>query len=169
MDMTGTPDLTMIRHLKSKGRYEEARDQLAIWLEADPDNPRLVLEMGFTLDNLGDEVHAIPFYERALALGLDPADRPDAYIGLGSSLRVTGRTWDSRKVFERALGEFSDHPGIRVFYALTLYQDGNASDAVRQLLDVMLREVVHPDFVPYRQSLRYYRDHLTEHGFHSED
>lgn len=160
--MPEVPDLTMIRHLKSKGRYQEARDQLAAWLEADGDNPRLVLEMAFTLDNLGDEGTAIGYYERAFALGLDVSLRADAYIGLGSSLKVVGRTWQSRKVLEDGLEEFPHHPGMRIFYAFTLFQDGNPADAFRQVLDVAIREVTHTEFTPYRKSIQYYRDHLTE-------
>ncbi len=160
--MATVPDLSMIRHLKSKGRFEEARDQLAIWLESDPENPRLVVEMAFTLDNLGDEAAAIPYYEKALELGLDPTQRPDAYIGLGSSLRVVGRTWAARQLLEKGLEEFAQHPAMRVFYALALFQDHNAGDAFRQLLDVTLREVSSPEFTPYRRALMYYRDHLNE-------
>lgn len=160
--MSEGPDLTMIRHLKAKGRYQEARDQLASWLEAEGDNPRLVLEMAFTLDNLGQEVEAITYYEKAFALGLDKGQRSDAYIGLGSSLKVVGRTWQSRKVLEEGLAEFPNHPSMRIFYALTLFQDGNPADALRQVLDVTIREVTHTEFTPYRKTLQYYRDHLTE-------
>ncbi len=156
------PDLTIIRHLKSKGRYQEAKDQLAAWLEAEGDNPRLVLEMAFTLDNLGEEMEAIGYYQRAFDLGLDISQRADAYIGLGSSLKVLGRTWESRKVLEEGLAEFPSHPSMRVFYGLTLFQDGNPADALRQILEVTIREVTHTEFTPYRKTLQYYCDHLTE-------
>lgn len=156
------PDLSIVRHLKSRGRHLEARDLLAAWLESDADNPRLLVEMAFVLDNLGLEEEAVGYYERSIERGLGPPWLADAYVGLGSSLRVLGRIWDSRQVLETGLKKFPAHPGMKVFHALTLYADNNAADAVRGLLDVLLEEMRHEDLVSYRQAIQYYREHLND-------
>ncbi len=153
------PDLSLVRRLKAKGRYEEAERQLAVWLEGDPDSPRLRFEMASVLDNQGREQDAIPYYEAALAGDLDPAHRVDALLGLGSSLRVVGRTHDSHRVMAGALEEFPHHLGLKVFYALTLEQMGNFGEAISLLLDIITESGKAESLDAYRAGLRYYRDH----------
>ncbi len=160
------PDLSLVRRLKAKGRYEEAQRQLAIWLESDPDSPRLLFEMALVLDNQGREKDAISYYEAALAGDLDPAHRVDALLGLGSSLRVVGLTHDSHRVMAGAVEEFPHHVGLKVFYALTLEQMGNFGDAISLLLDIIADSGRAESLDAYRPALRYYRDH--RHDFRSE-
>ncbi|MDA8192614.1 MAG: tetratricopeptide repeat protein [Thermaerobacter sp.] len=156
------PDLTMVRHLKSKGRFSEARALLEEWLAEDPENPRLWLEMAFILDAMGQEPEAIGCYQRALDGGLDRAFVLEAYIGLGMNWRLTGHLYEARKLLEKAVAEYPDFPSARVFYALLLYADGNPGDAIRALLDVVLDVAHAPDIRQYRAVLKYYRDHLHE-------
>lgn len=152
----------MVRHLKAKGRYEEARAQLDAWLHQDPDNPRLLLEMAETLDAMGRESLALGYYRRAIAEGLDRAFLLDAYLGLGANLRLMGRYFEARQVLERAAREFPDSQATRVLLALVLYGDGNAGDAIRGLLDVILTYADQPDLRRYRHAILYLKDHLHD-------
>ncbi|MCL5116876.1 MAG: tetratricopeptide repeat protein [Firmicutes bacterium] len=153
------PDLSLVRHLKTKGRFEEAERQLTIWLEEDPENPRLLLEMATLLDNQGREGEAIPFYEGALAGELDRPHRVDAYVGLGSSLRVEGRIHDSEQLMQKAMEEYPHHMALKVFSALTLERMGNYGEAIQRLLDVIVESGRDPSLDAYRPAIRYYRDH----------
>jgi tetratricopeptide (TPR) repeat protein len=154
-----TPDLSLVRRLKAKGRYQEAERRLGIWLKEDPENPRLLLEMAELLDNQGREAEAIAYYEEALGHGLDPLHRAEAYAGLGSSLRVVGRINDSHAVLSRAVDEFPQHLALKVFLALTLEQQHNFGQALDQLLEVIVAGVQDPTLEPYRAVFQYYRSH----------
>lgn len=153
------PDLSLVRHLKIKGRYEEAERQLAVWLSEDPDNPRLLFEMALILDNQGREAEAINYYQSALAGELDGAHRIDALIGLGSSFRVVGRVFESHQVLAEARREYPGHAALDVFYALTLEQQGNYGDAIGTLLSLITETGREASLDEYRTAIRYYRDH----------
>lgn len=153
------PDLSLVRRLKAKGRYEEAQRQLQAWLDADPENPRLLFEMAVVLDNQGLEDDAIPYYQAALSRDLNGAQRVEAYLGLGSSLRVVGRVFESYQVMSSAVEEYPQHLALKVFYALTLERMGNFGDAVTQLLNVVLECGKGDTLDAYRPALRYYREH----------
>jgi tetratricopeptide (TPR) repeat protein len=155
----GVPDLSLVRHLKSRGRWDEARLRLEAWLEVDPENPRLLYEMALVLDNQGREDEAITYYQQALAGDLDQVHRVDAELGLGSSLRVVGRVYESFQVLQEAIVRHPDHLALKVFFAFTLERMGNYGDAVTQLLDVILKSGRSDSLDVYRSAMRYARDH----------
>ncbi len=158
--MAGTdPDLSLVRRLKAKGRYEEALHQLEAWLTADPDNPILLYEMASGLDNQGLEDRAIPYYRRALDAGLDPVHRVDCLVGLGSSLRVVGRIQESHAVLKQGMKEYPHHLALKVFYALTLEKMGDYGDAIFELLDVIAKPDRQDSLNLYQRAILYYRDH----------
>jgi len=153
------PDLSLVRHLKAKGRLAEAERQLAVWLNQDSNNARLLFEMALVLDNQGREADAIDYYERALAGELGLGHRVDAYIGLGSSLRVVGRVFDSFTTLKNALQEYPQHIALHVVYALTLERMGNYGEAISELLQVIVESGKDDTLDLYRPALRYYRHH----------
>ncbi len=157
--MADRPDLSLVRRLKAKGRYEEAARQLKAWLGADPENPLLLYEMALVLDNQGYEEQAIPYYQDALSRDLDPLHRVDALLGLGSSLRVVGRVGDSLQVLSQAIGEFPQHTALKVFYAVTLERMGNFGDAISKLLEVIVENGRGESLDQYRPTLRYLEKH----------
>lgn len=153
------PDLSLVRHLKSRGRLDEARLRLEAWLNADPQNPRLLYEMAVVLDNQGREDEAILYYQRALSGDLDQVHRVDATVGLGSSLRVVGRVHESFQVLSNALKAYPDHLALKVFLALTLERMGNYGDALSELLDVIVESSRSESLDLYRPAIKYSRDH----------
>lgn len=158
--MTGTgPDLSLVRRLKAKGRYDEAMHLLTAWLAGDPDNPILLYEMAVAFDNQGQEEEAIPYYRKALEAELDRRHRLDAILGLGSSLRVVGRVAESYQILSDGIAEYPRHLGMKVFYALTLERMGNFGDAIAQLLDVIVEGDRDDSLELYKPAMRYYREH----------
>lgn len=153
------PDLSLVRRLKAKGRYDEALRQLEAWLTADPDNPILLYEMASGLDNQSLEDQAIPYYRRALDAGLDRVHRVDCLVGLGSSLRVMGRVQESHAVLKQGVKEYPHHLALKVFYALTLEKMGNYGDAIFELLDVIAKPDQKDSLNVYQRAILYYRDH----------
>ncbi len=163
-----SPDLSLVRRLKTKGRYDEALRLLRAWLASDPENPRLLQEIAETLDNQGREEEAIPYYRQALAGDLDVVRRVDAIVGLGSSLRVVGEVAESYRVLEEGVRQFPDHVALKVFFALTLERMGNYGQAIDQLLDVITLTGKAPSLDPYKNSIRYYRAYRHDGRYPSQ-
>jgi tetratricopeptide (TPR) repeat protein len=67
----------------ASGRYQEAADEFAAAVAADPESSRSLVNLGTALGQLGDLDAAIEKYEEALAI--DP-DQTTAHFNLGSSL-----------------------------------------------------------------------------------
>lgn len=155
------PDLSMVRHLKAHGRHEEAYHLLTEWLIKDPENPRLIAEMAFVLDNMGREAEAIPYYQKVIA----QLDRPiveEVYIGLGSSLRVMGRVAESYAVLAAGRKKFPKNQALEVFLALSQFSQHNYGDAMRSVMNVLLHSTAGKWIEDYRPTLEFYRDHLGD-------
>lgn len=123
------------------------------------ENSLLQLEIGLTLDAMSREVEAVPYYERALAIGLSPEKRRVALLCLGSSLRNIGEIDKSLQVLKDGMEEFPDHIGIRCFYALTQYSAGEQAKCVQTLMDAIIH--LSPESVwPFAKGLAYYSGEL---------
>ncbi|MFI6604084.1 tetratricopeptide repeat protein [Nonomuraea sp. NPDC050536] len=132
-------------------------DELMARLAGDPDDPELVREVAYAHDRRGLEHEAVPYYERALALGA--ADRLGIFTGYGSTLRVIGRFEDAVKVFEQGLAEFPSDPALRAFLAMALYNRGDARRAVSTLLTLLAEK---DQVGPYGRAVAYYAENLDE-------
>ncbi|MCY1691166.1 tetratricopeptide repeat protein [Exiguobacterium sp. SL14] len=82
-------DFESVHQLRKTGQYETAKEVVRQYVETAPDDPIVLYQMAWCHDSLGEEHVAIPYYEQALALDLTGEDRLQAYIGLGSTYRVT--------------------------------------------------------------------------------
>ncbi len=78
--------------LRKAGKSEQALKMLQRLLKKDPDNAQMHFQAAWTCDGLGREREAVPYYERALVLGLDDNDEDlrGALLGLGSTYRTLG-------------------------------------------------------------------------------
>jgi tetratricopeptide (TPR) repeat protein len=109
------PDLSLIRHLKSRGKFEEAHEQLEQWMEAQPNSPYLELEMAGILDELGRPHEAVLYYEDALA------HEAPAPFGFGAEIAAL--------IAEKAL-YYLDAPIIRVTSQFTPVPVGRSEDYI---------------------------------------
>ena len=98
----------------------------------------------WTHDSLGLEEEAAEHYEAALANGLAGDDLRGALLGLGSTYRTLGRDDDSERIFRRGLEEFPDFRPYRVFRAMLQYNRGEAREAVRELVNILLETTSDP-------------------------
>lgn len=156
------PDLTLIRHLKNHGKFEEAREQLAQWMEAEADNPYLEFEMGLILDGLESLTDAIDFYHRAMEHDPPNALKRRIFISLANDLRLKGKIYDSRQWLEQARKEFPHDMAIDLFYALSLWKDDDRGSAFRLVWTMILNEPTFKDLDPYRTTLRHYSRHFND-------
>ena len=142
--------------LREQGRDAEART-LLLELHGDaPGDAGVNLQCAWIHDKLGLETEAVPFYERALAAGLEPADRNHALLGLGSTYRALGRYDDAVRTLRRAAEEFPEDKGIQTFLALAEYNTGAAKQAVERLLSLLVETTADPGIATYQSALTEY-------------
>ena len=94
---------------------------------------REALEQAVAYDREGYEAEAIPFYEHAIAAGLDDEQLQKAMLGLGSSLRNLDRIEESVSVLEDAVRRFPEHQALPVFLAFSLWSAGRGNEALALL------------------------------------
>ncbi|GLW11493.1 hypothetical protein Misp01_66210 [Microtetraspora sp. NBRC 13810] len=132
-------------------------DDFLARLADNPEDPELHREIAYTHDRLGLEHEAVPYYEKALALGA--SDRLGVWTGYGSTLRVIGRYEEALAVFEKGLREFPGDPGLRVFRAMALYNTGRSREAVADLLRSLAEN---KQVGGYEKAVTYYAENLDE-------
>ena len=133
-----------------------------------PDDPRVAVLTAWTHDSLGLEEEAAEHYEAALAAGLAGEDLRGALLGLGSTYRTLGRDDDSERIFRRGLEEFPDFRPFRVFRAMLQYNRGEAREAVRELITVLLETTSDPAIQRYRRALEGYSEDLDRSWLDTE-
>jgi tetratricopeptide (TPR) repeat protein len=114
-------------------------------------------------DGAGREAEAIPFYERAFAIGVEtlPASRqPEIYVQAGSTLRNLRRFDEARSLLEAGIARYPEYRALRVFLALVEASDGDREKASALLFDVVAMED-DLSLQRYRRSLRWYVDDLA--------
>ncbi|CAN5144907.1 hypothetical protein BH11ACT3_BH11ACT3_21510 [soil metagenome] len=122
-------------------------------LAADPENARLIYEVGGAYDTAGDEERALPYYERALAGGLGGAARMRCLLQYGSTLRNLERHAESVAVLERAVDEFPESTPLRIWLALSLHAAGRSDRAVADLMEVAAAAITDPTLDRYRPAV----------------
>lgn len=107
-----------------------------------PDHAILHYECAFSYDVLAQEEEAIPFYGRALELGLSDKEAVNAYTQLGSLYRLHGRLMESENVLMTGMMRFGDVGLLKIFYAFTMYDLGKPGEAMRWMTHAILDAAV---------------------------
>lgn len=107
-----------------------------------PDHAILHYECACSYDVLAQEEEAIPFYGRALELGLSDKEAVNAYTQLGSLYRLHGRLMESENVLMTGMMLFGDVGLLKIFYAFTMYDLGKPGEAMRWMTHAILDAAV---------------------------
>jgi tetratricopeptide (TPR) repeat protein len=145
--------------MRDAGQLEQSRALLMQLVTDYPDDPLVNYQAGWTLDRMGLETEAAPYYERAIAAGLAGDDLRGALLGLGSTYRVIGRDADAVRTLAVGVARFPDDGAMRTFYALALYSAGEHTRASQEFLRVILASSADPQIARYRNALAEYREH----------
>lgn len=159
--------------LRKKGFLEESNALLLVLVKSNPNDAMVNYQCAWSFDVLERETEAIPYYEKAIALGLPKDDLKEAYLGLGSTYRTIGQYEQSKAVFENALAQFDDN-GLKVFYAMTLYNLKLHEEAMAILLKLLADTSNDSHIQSYAKAIHYYapqldRKFVTEGGIIDED
>ena len=155
--------IRQIDEATSNQMIENARLKLIQLSEQYPESAKIFYECASAHDMLGLEKEAVPFYEKAIALGnLQPDDLRGAYLGLGSTYRCIGMFEKSISVLNEAISQFPGDHSLRVFLALSKYNVKDFEGSIQILLDSLVETSTCENIQRYSRAIRYYRDHLDD-------
>ncbi|BEO29449.1 MAG: tetratricopeptide repeat protein [Serratia marcescens] len=155
------PTSLSLSQLKTQGRYQEATALALRQLAAEPEAAMLHFQLACLYDVQGLEQQAIPCYLAALARDLPPAQRRQAWQGLGSTYRALGEYPASLRAFDAGLTEFPQANELMLFRAMTLYNLGESKRAVSDLLLLLAETSSDPDIRGYQRAIRHYAADLS--------
>ena len=102
--------------LRENGEYKQSYWMLLQLVEEYPNDAAIHYQCAWSFDVIGEEDHAVPFYEKSISLGLPDEDMQGAIIGLGSTYRAIGRYEKASGIFERGLALFLNNRAMQVYY-----------------------------------------------------
>ena len=140
---------------RAHGQSEEIFPRLQKLDQQHPQVAEINYQLGWTCDVLGRENDALPYYEKAIALGLAPNELSGALIGLGSILRSLGQLDRSAAVLRSGKTQFPENREFDVFVALTLHAQGSHREAMRLLVDVLCDTTEDVGITAYQRTLRH--------------
>ncbi len=120
-----------------------------------PNVAEIAYQLAWTCDVLGREAQALPYYEKAVALGLPRNELAGALLGLGSTLRQLGQFERSASVLRSAQLQFPENREFDAFLALTLHADGKPGEALRLALETLCDTSEDPGIRAYQRALRH--------------
>lgn len=153
--MAWQEELAAIVGARAYGQAEEIFPRLQKLDAKHPNVAEINYQLAWTCDVLGRAQEALPYYEKAIALGLPPNELSGALIGLGSTLRTLGQLERSAEVLRSGKMQFPDNAEFDVFLALTLHASGRHADALRLALDTLCDTTEDPGLTAYQRAIRH--------------
>ena len=148
-------ELDAIVGARAHGQAEEIFPRLQALDARYPNIAEINYQLAWTCDVLGRAPEALPYYEKAITLGLPPNELSGALIGLGSTLRALGQLERSGEVLRSGQMQFPDNPEFAAFLALTLHRQGKTADALRLALETLCDTTADPGLTAYQRALRH--------------
>ena len=148
--------------LRKDNKKKESNQLLLKIVEEYPDNAYVNYQCAWSFDVLGEESKAVPFYERAIKLGLSGQDLEGAILGLGSTYRTLGEYEKSKNTFLNGIELFPNNRAIQVFYSMTLYNLNDHRKAMEILLKCLLDTTTDSEILSYKKAINFYSDKLDE-------
>ena len=150
--------LNRVQSLRQQGRHEQARILAVELTRASPEDAIINYEAACIHDYLGLEAEAVPYYVRAIDLGLPAEELRGAYLGLGSTYRVLGRYEEAIATLEKGLATFPGGREFIVFKAMAEYNAGRSKLAVEALLRVIAETSSDEQVQRFRRAIMLYAE-----------
>lgn len=147
---------------RKQGNLKESNERLMELVNKHPDDPIIQYQCAWSFDVLEQEQKAVYHYEKAIELGLSGEDLRGAFLGLGSTYRTLGKYEKSRNTFLNAFKVFPDDRGMKTFYAMTLYNLKEYSEAMKLLLINLAETSEDENIRQYQNAIRFYSDDLDK-------
>ncbi len=153
-------ELDAIVAARAQGRAESIPGLLKALDERYPNVPEISYQLAWSLDTAGSYQEALPYYEKAVALGLSTNELSGALIGLGTTLRNLGQYDRASEVLKLGQTRFPDHREFDVFLAFCLHDLGKHVEAMQLILTVLADTSEDTGITVYQRAIRFYADKL---------
>ncbi len=150
--------LHRLQSLRQQGRHEQGRILAVEIAGASPEDALVQYEAACVHDYLGLEAEAVPYYVRAIELGLPAEELRGAYLGLGSTYRVLGRYKQAIATLEKGLATFLGGREFIVFKAMAEHNAGRSKQAVEALLRVIAETSSDAQVQKFRRAIMLYAE-----------
>jgi tetratricopeptide (TPR) repeat protein len=160
--MTTIQKLNEAIQLRAENHLEDSNQVLIGLANEYPHDAFIQYQCAWSFDKLGKESLAVPYYEAALRGDLEEEHLQNAYLGLGSTYRALGEYVLSEKVLSEALRLFPTNEALKVFYALTLYNLRQHTEAMEILVTTVAETSSDVNIDKYKAALKFYADKLDE-------
>jgi tetratricopeptide (TPR) repeat protein len=154
------PELDAIVGARHGGRADHVPDLLRKLDARFPNVAEIHYQLAWTLDTAGKPADALPHYEKAVALGLEPNEHANALIGLAVTLRTLGQSARAADVLRSGQLQFPDNREFEVFLSLALHDLGDHAEALRLALTALCDTTEDPGLTAYQRSIRYAANQL---------
>lgn len=144
--------------LRKSGQALASCELLKELVAKDPHSAELYYQTAWSHDVAGLETQAIPYY--ALE-GLTDEMLQEAYLGLGSTYRVTGQYEKSKQLFLKAKERFPKFAAYDIFLAMTLYNLKEHEEAMRLLLTRISQGSQAESVINYQEAIAHYSTNLA--------
>lgn len=152
---TWKPELDAIVGARAHGQSQEIFPRLKSLDERYPNVAEINFQLAWTCDVLDRAAEALPYYEKAIALGLSPNELSGAQLGLGSTLRLLGQLQRSADVLRSGQLQFPDNPEFAIFLTLTLHAQGRQTEALQLALETLCATTEDPGITAYQRAIRH--------------
>ena len=149
-------------NLRKEGKQKESNEMLLKLAKVSPADALINYQCAWSFDVLGKELEAVPFYEKAIELGLSGKDLEGALLGLGSTYRTLGEYKKSKNVFLKGMNLFPENRAIQVFYSMTLYNLKEYHNAMELLLKSLVDTTADKEILSYKDAIKFYADKLDQ-------
>ncbi|OJE36359.1 hypothetical protein BAQ47_22110 [Bacillus tropicus] len=144
--------------LRKEKKYAQSKEIL-IGLTNFTRDAEVLYQCAWIHDVMGLETEAMPYYEQAIANGLEGESLCGAYIGLGSTYRCIGEYDKAITVLETGLQQFPDNDVMKVFLSLAKYNVNDYESALKLLLETVVKV---EEVKEFERAISFYKDHLNE-------
>jgi predicted Zn-dependent protease len=148
--------------LRRNGQLDDSRAALLEMAAARPDDATILYQCAWAHDLLGLEREAAPYYERAIACGLDGDELRGALLGLGSTYRCIGEYRKAAETLRRGVATFPEDRALQVFLAMALYHVDEVKEAMGLLLENLAATTADPSIGAYRSAIAFSADKLDQ-------
>ncbi|GAA0462728.1 tetratricopeptide repeat protein [Alkalibacillus silvisoli] len=148
--------------LRKNGSYKQSNELLMELVKEYPNDASINYQCAWSCDILGEEAKAVPFYEKAIQIGLPSEDLQEALLGLGSTYRTLGDYEKSKSTFEKGMDLFPESRALHTFYAMTLYNLNEHSKAMELLLKCLTDTTNDQEILSYKKAIDFYSTQLDE-------
>ncbi len=153
-------ELDAIVGARAYGQFKEILPRLKSLDARHPNIAEIAYQLAWTCDTLGHTADALPYYDKAVALGLPPNELSGALLGLGSTLRQLGHLERSADVLRSGRLQFPENREFDIFLALTLHAQGQHTAALQLALETLCDTTDDPGLTTYQRAIRHASNQL---------